>query len=82
MNYWQGLMEYGKARANKITWMPPLRKGEFGYLLIDKESWFIDTWHTFDDYGYDIEVVECIKNNNKIEVYSDDQGETWRFDIN
>ena len=83
MDYWKGLMNYGRTQAKNITWMPPIRNGEFGYLIIDKETWTIDTWHSFDDYGYQIEVVEATNNNrDKIEVYSDDEGETWRLDIN
>ena len=81
-DYWSGLMEYEKTRTKNIRWMPPLRDGEFGYLIIDNEPCFINSWHTFDDYGCEMEIVEIVSRDGKTkEAYSDDGGETWRLEI-
>ena len=75
-------MKYGQ-QQNKITFIPPVTREAFGWLRIDGESCLIKSWHTWDDYGYDIEIVEVAHKNGKTEeLFSDDEGETWRHDIN
>ena len=75
-------MEYGQ-KKKKITFIPPLRKGEFGWIRIGEETCLIKSWKTWDDYGYEIEIVEIVRNNGKVEeIFSDDDGDTWRYDIN
>ena len=83
MDYWSGLMEYGQKQLKKITFIPPLRKGEFGWIRIGEETCLIKSWKSWDDYGYEVEIVEIVRNDGKVEeIFSDDDGETWRYDIN
>ena len=52
-------------------------------MRIGEEICTIKSRHTWDDYGYEIEIVEIIHNDGTTEeVFSDDDGETWRYDIN
>jgi hypothetical protein len=82
-DYWSGLMEHGQKRLKKITFIPPLKKDEFGWMRIGEEICAIKSWHTWDDYGYEIEIVEVTHNNGEVEeIFSDDDGDTWRHDVN
>ena len=65
-----------------ITWCPPLndRQGH-GWLIIDKWTWTITNWHSFDDFGQTIETVRAERKGKEIEVYSMDEGLTWVSDL-
>ena len=66
-----------------IKFIPSNSRDSFGYLRVGGENCEIKSWHTWDDYGYEIEVAEIEHDNGELEtIYSDDNGETWRRDIN
>ena len=65
----------------KITWMPPLRQNEHGWLIINDEQWIIKSWHHFDDFGQTIETVTAVRNGKEIEVYSIDEGLSWKDNL-
>ena len=61
----------------EIRWMPPIRQGEHGWLIIGGDQWFIKKWHHFDDFGQTIETVTANRGPKEIEVYSIDEGLSW-----
>ena len=66
-----------------ITWMPPLRSAEHGWLIVEGKSWFITKWHHFDDFGQMIETVDA-KNGETGETnqfYSLDEGQSWHTEL-
>ena len=65
-----------------ITWMPPLRNNEDGWILVNGEQFLITNWHHFDDFGQTIETVTAKSSDNEeIEVYSMNEGQTWHDEI-
>ena len=64
-----------------ITWMPPLRSHENGWIIVNGEQFLITKWHHFDDFGQTIETVTAKRNGEEIEVYSMDEGLTWHDEI-
>ena len=70
-------------QEEEISWMPPLRGGDHGWLIIDKKPWLITKWHHFDDFGQTIETVNA-KNGatgEADEFYSQDEGLTWHTEL-
>ena len=67
----------------EISWMPPLRGGDHGWLIIDKVPWLITSWHHFDDFGQTMETVHafCAQSGESDEFYSTDDGRTWIEDL-
>ena len=71
-----------------ITFIPPLRKDDDGWLNIDGKIWQIINWHSFSDLGQTLETL-TIERGNQVDsskrmrttVYSQDEGETFTFDI-
>ena len=62
-----------------IYWIPPLRDNELGWININTISWNIIDWHSFDDFGQTLDTL-TIKHpftNQVMEVYSNDEGETF-----
>ena len=67
---------------NSITWMPPLRDNEHGWLVIDKQPWLITSWHHFDDFGQSLETVTARSpQGHSDEFYSLDDGLNWTDDL-
>jgi len=74
--------------AKKITFVPPFRKDDDGWLDIDGKIWQIINWHSFNDFGQTLETV-TIERGNQVDlskrvratVYSQDEGQTFTFDI-
>tara|TARA_R110002020_G_scaffold35609_2_gene107344 strand:+ start:514 stop:738 length:225 start_codon:yes stop_codon:yes gene_type:complete len=65
----------------EISWLPPLRDRDHGWLNIEGELWLITKWHHFDDFGQTIETVTAKKGDTEIEVYSMDEGLTWHTEL-
>lgn len=38
-------------------------------------------WHSFNDFGQSLETVTVRKDEIKFEIYSQDEGDTFTFDI-
>ena len=77
---------------NKIRWIPPVEDGTtkpaHGWLNIDVKIWQIAEWHSFSDFGQTLETL-TIERGNGLDpstrefdyVYSQDEGETFTFDM-
>ena len=70
-------------KEKNITWIPPLKNNEDGWLAIGGVNWFITNWHHFDDFGQTFETVTARHPSTRelIEVYSNDEGLTWSLDL-
>jgi len=66
-----------------ISWIPPLRDDETGWIKIDGVVWEITNWHTFDDFGQTLDTLTIINRmtGEQKEVFSQDEGETFMLDI-
>jgi len=65
-----------------ITWMPPLRSWEDGWILVNGVQFHITNWHSFDDFGQTMETVTAKSaSDEEIEVYSMDEGQTWHDEL-
>ena len=60
-----------------ITFLPPLRQGDHGWLNIDGKTFLITNIHHFDDFGMSMETLTLEDGQ---EVYSYDEGSTFTFD--
>ena len=60
-----------------ITFLPPLRQDDHGWLNIDGEILRITNIHHFDDFGMSMETLTLEDGQ---EVYSYDEGSTFTFD--
>jgi len=61
-----------------ITWVPPLRNNEHGWLNVEGKMWLITNWHHFDDFGQTIETVTARSPAGELtEFYSMDEGLSW-----
>ena len=64
-----------------ITWMPPLRTeglSSDGWILVNGEQFLITDWYSFDDFGQTLETVTAKSvDDEEIEVYSFNEGQTW-----
>ena len=67
----------------EISWMPPVRANEHGWLIMDGVNWLITKWHHFDDFGQTIETVTARhpSTREEKEVYSMDEGLTWHTEL-
>ena len=66
-----------------ISWLPGMRSGEHGWLIVEDEEWLITKWHHFDDFGQTIETVDA-KNGETGETnqfYSLDEGQSWHTEL-
>ena len=67
--------------------MPPLKAlqqsgdNQHGWLIIDRKTWNVTNWHSFDDFGSTVETLTIEKDGETKEIYSLDEGETFTFDI-
>ena len=68
-------------KKNKITWMPPLRQDEHGWLVIGEDKWRITKWHHFNDFGQTLETVTAEKDGVSVQAYSLDEGTRFVFDL-
>lgn len=59
----------------KVTFVPPLRQGENGWLNIDGKTFRIVNIHTFDDFGVEHETLTLEDGS---EYFTQDGGETIR----
>jgi hypothetical protein len=60
-----------------ITFLPPLRKDDHGWLNIDGKILQIESIHHFDDFGMSMETLTLEDGQ---EVYSYDEGSTFTLD--
>jgi hypothetical protein len=64
-----------------ISWMPPVRAGDHGWLIVEGEEWLITKWHHFDDFGQTIDTVTARHSGalscKEMVFYSMDEGLTW-----
>ena len=79
-------------KKENITFIPPVDDGTtkpaHGWLNIDGKIWCITNWHSFADFGQTLETL-TIERGNQVdqskreidEIYSQDEGETFTFDI-
>jgi len=58
----------------KITFVPPMRQDDHGWLDIDGEILLITKIHSFDDFG---QTLDTLTLEDGQEVYSHDEGETF-----
>ena len=60
-----------------------MRDNDLGWLNVNGEIMFITDWHHFDDFGQTVETVtaRCDETGEAIEIYSMDEGETWRTEL-
>ena len=74
-------------KENKIRWMPPLKQLQdaglnyHGWIVIDRETWEITKWHTYSDFGADLETLTITKDGETKEIYSTDEGETFTLEL-
>tara|TARA_Y100000310_G_scaffold143612_1_gene142951 strand:- start:266 stop:517 length:252 start_codon:yes stop_codon:yes gene_type:complete len=74
-------------KENKIRWMPPLKQLQdaglnyHGWIIIDRETWEITNWHTYSDFGADLETLTISKDGETKEIYSTDEGETFTLEL-
>ena len=66
---------------NKITWIPPLRQHEHGWLQIGDNKWMITKWHHFNDFGQTLETVTAKRDGVSVDVYSLDEGLNFVFNL-
>ena len=59
----------------KVTFVPPLRQGENGWLNIDGKTFRIVNIHTFDDFGVEHETLTLEDGS---EYFTQDGGSTIR----
>ena len=69
----------------EINWVPPVRRGDHGWLIVEGEQWLITRWHHFADFGQTIETVTARHSGavscKESEFYSLDDGRTWSNDL-
>ena len=75
----------------KIRWMPPLKQLQdtglnyHGWIIIGTGSqsttWDIINWHTYSDFGADLETLTIQSGKEQKEIYSIDEGETFTFEL-
>ena len=66
------------SKKENITLLPPFRQHEYGWLNINGEIIRITNIHHFDDFG---QTVDTLTLEGGQEVYSQDEGETFTFDL-
>lgn len=68
-----------------ITFIPPVNDGtskpEEGWLDIDGKIWEITNWYSWDDFGHTLETLTIKRGERESEIYSQDEGSTFKFDI-
>ena len=57
-----------------ITFVPPMRQDDHGWLNIDGDTLLITKIHSFDDFGQSLDTLTLEDGQ---EVYSHDEGETF-----
>tara|TARA_B100000470_G_C19715224_1_gene357349 strand:- start:466 stop:702 length:237 start_codon:yes stop_codon:yes gene_type:complete len=71
--------------AEDITFVPPLRTSDHGWLMVEGEEWLITKWHHFDDFGQTIETVTARHSGaltcKEMQFYSLDEGLTWSSEL-
>ena len=70
-------------KKEKATWLPPIRPdGSHGWLNINGETFNIVNIHSYDGYGSTLDTFTIQEPNGKTrEVYTQDEGDTFTFDI-
>jgi hypothetical protein len=69
-------------QEEEISWMPPVRDREHGWLIIDTTPWLITSWHHFNDFGQTIETVNAKSPKGETEeFYSLDDGMHWHTEL-
>ncbi len=71
------------ATKENVKWIPST--GEFlhhGWLdLGEGDLWIITDIHSWDDFGATLDTFFIEKDGERKEIYSQDEGETFTFDI-
>ena len=63
---------------DNITFIPPLRNDQHGWLNINSIIWNIDSIHSFDDFGASLDTLTVSHETlGTTEVYSHDECETF-----
>ncbi len=65
-------------KKENVTFVPPIRQNENGWLNINGEIIRITNIHHFDDFG---QTLDTFTLEDGQEVYSLDEGETFTFDL-
>ena len=69
-------------KKEDITWLPPLRNNEHGWLNIEGTICLITNWHYFDDFGQTVETVTARSPEGELtEFYSMDEGLSWHTEL-
>ena len=63
-----------------ITFLPPLRKDDHGWLNIDGEICRITNIHHYDDFGHELDTLTVETKDGEMDVYSQDEGSTFTLD--
>ena len=70
---------------HEIRWMPPLKAfatlNSHGWLIIDRKTWEVVNIHHYSDYGVTLETFTIEKDGETKEIYTQDEGETFIWDI-
>ena len=66
---------------DEITFQPPVWGDEWGYLIINGDVWGILKWEGFDDFGGSFETLTVYRKQQKMEVYSLDEGQTFTLEM-
>tara|TARA_Y100001951_G_C11249577_1_gene245496 strand:+ start:427 stop:636 length:210 start_codon:yes stop_codon:yes gene_type:complete len=65
-------------KKENVTFVPPIRQNENGWLNINGKIIRITNIHHFDDFG---QTIDTLTLEDGQEVYSLDEGETFTFDL-